>query len=102
VSTVYSTGTWKPSPGRENAFVEAWKQFADWAVTMPGAGRLQLTRDVNTEELYVSFGEWSSEDAVRGWKSSPEFKERLAQVLQHVSEFQPTQLGVIVTAENGA
>jgi hypothetical protein len=28
MSTVYTSGTWKPSPGREEAFVEAWEQFA--------------------------------------------------------------------------
>ena len=101
MSTVYTSGTWKPSPGREGAFVEAWEQFAAWASQMPGAGRLRLTRDLYEEGRYVSFGDWASEDAVRGWKGSPEFKERMAQVLQHVSEFQSAELGLVATAEEG-
>jgi heme-degrading monooxygenase HmoA len=101
VSTVYTSGTWRPSPGREDAFVEAWEQFAAWATRMPGAGRLQLTRDLYEDGRYVSFGEWSSEDAVRGWKGLSEFKERLAQVLQHVGEFQSDELGLVATAEDG-
>jgi heme-degrading monooxygenase HmoA len=102
MSTVYTSGTWKPSPGREEAFVEAWEQFASWASRAPGAGRLQLARDLHEEGRYVSFGDWASWDAVRGWKGSPEFKERMAHVLQHVEVFQPAELGLVVTAEDGA
>jgi heme-degrading monooxygenase HmoA len=102
MGTVYTSGTWTPSAGREQAFVEAWEEFAAWATRQPDAGRLQLTHDLNAEGRYVSFGAWPSEDAVRGWKGSPEFKERLAQVLQHVDEFQPAELAVIATAEDGA
>ena len=102
MATVYTSGTWTPSPGREKAFVEAWEQFAAWASTMPGAGQLRLTRDLYEERRYVSFGDWSNENAVRGWKGSPEFKERMAQVLQHVGEFQSAELGLLATAEDGA
>ena len=69
---------------------------------MPGAGRLRLTRDLYEDGRYVSFGDWSSEDAVRGWKGSPEFKERMAQVLQHVGEFQSAELGLVATADESA
>ena len=102
MSTVYTTGTWTPTPGRENEFVEAWERFAAWASEMPGAGTLRLTRDLYEEGRYVSFGDWSSVEEVRGWKSSPEFKERMAQVLQHVTEFQPAELGLVATAGDGA
>ena len=102
MSTVYSSGIWTPSPCGEEAFVEAWKQFAGWAVRMPGAGRLQLTRDLSEEGRYVSFGDWASVDAVRSWKDSPEFHERLAHVLQHVVDFQSAQLGLVAAVEEGA
>lgn len=101
MSTVYTSGTWTPSPGREDAFVDAWEQFAAWASAMPGAGRLSLTRDLYEEGRYVSFGAWASEDAIRGWKGSPEFKERMAQVLQHVGDFKSAELGLVAEAEEG-
>jgi heme-degrading monooxygenase HmoA len=102
MSTVYSSGSWRPSPGREHDFVEAWKEFAAWATRMPGAGQLRLTRDLDEQGRYVSFGDWASEDAVRAWKGSPEFKERLAHVLQHVGEFHSSPLVLVATvAENG-
>ena len=38
---------------------------------------------------------------MRAWKGSPEFKERMARVLQHVSEFNPTELELVATADEG-
>ena len=38
---------------------------------------------------------------VRRWKRSPEFRERMAQVLQQVAEFQPAEVQLIITADAG-
>ncbi len=101
MSTIYTSGTWKSNPGSEEAFVVAWKQFATWASSMPGAGRLQLVRDVREPERFLSFGDWGSIEEVRDWKSSPEFRERMARVLQHVDAFHPAELTLIASAERG-
>jgi heme-degrading monooxygenase HmoA len=101
MSTIYTSGTWKPNAGSEDAFVAAWKQFAAWASSRPGAGRLQLTRDLRKPGQFISLGDWASIEEVRGWKSSPEFRERMAQVLQHVEEFQPAELTLIASAQGG-
>jgi heme-degrading monooxygenase HmoA len=101
-TTVYTSGTWKPKPSSEDAFVAAWKEFAAWASSMPGAGRLQLVRDLREPEQFVSLGNWASIEQVRGWKSSPEFRERMARVLQHVDEFRPAELTLIASVEHGA
>jgi len=102
MSDVYTNGNWQPNPGSEQAFVEAWKEFATWASDMPGAGRLTLVRDLTHPERFVSFGRWADIEAVHAWKGSPEFRERMAHVLQHVAEFKPSELEVIATAEQGA
>ena len=101
MSHIYTTGTWSPYPGQEEDFVRAWEQFATWASSMPGAGRLSLARDMRETERFISFGGWDSLEQVRGWKGSPEFRERMAQVLQHVDEFQPAELTLIASAEHG-
>jgi heme-degrading monooxygenase HmoA len=101
MSEVYTTGTWKPNPGNEEAFVKAWSQFAGWASSMPGAGTLRLVRDLHEPGRFVSFGDWESIDQVRAWKSSTEFRDRMAQVLQHVDDFQPTELESVAAANNG-
>ena len=102
MSDIYTTGTWTPYPDKEEEFVRAWAQFATWASTMPGAGLLSLTRDIRDTERFISFGGWDRLEQVRGWKTAPEFRERMAQVLQHVAEFQPSELKVIATADTGA
>jgi heme-degrading monooxygenase HmoA len=101
MTEIYTTGTWKPSPGKEDAFVQAWAEFAAWASSSEGAGTLTLTRDRSDSERFVSFGAWESDDAVRAWKSQGEFREGLARVLQHVDDFQATELEALVTGEAG-
>ncbi len=102
MSEVYTTGSWKPHPGSEEAFVDAWKTFAGWASSWPGAGTLRLVRDLHDPGRFVSFGAWDEIDQVKAWKGSPEFKERMGQVLQHVEDFQPTELELVASAEGGS
>ncbi len=96
-----TTGSWKPFPGHEDAFVEAWTEFSNWASRMPGAGRAILARDLRDPERFVSFVEWESIDAVRGWKSSPEFKLRMARVQAHIDKFAPTELELVAACAAG-
>ncbi len=102
MTDIYTMGTWTPAEGKTDAFSEAWAEFAGWASAMPGAGTLRLARDARNPRRFVSFGVWQNVESVRAWKSSPEFRERIARVLQHVDEFEPTELGVVATAESGA
>ena len=102
MSEIYTNGSWKPNPGSKEAFVDAWKTFAGWASGSSGAGTLRLVRDLHDPERFVSFGAWESIDDVRAWKQSPKFKERMAQVLQHVDDFRPTELELVATADDGS
>jgi heme-degrading monooxygenase HmoA len=96
---VYTTGSWRPFEGQEGEFVERWKEFAGWAVSLPGAGRAVLAADLRDPGRYVSFMGWSDIDAVRGWKGSPEFKPRMSRVQEHVDKFAPTELEVVAVVE---
>ena len=93
----YTTGSWKPFPGHEEAFVDAWTEFSNWASTMPGAGKAMLAHDLRDADRFVSFVEWESIDAIRRWKTSPEFKPRMARVQAHIDKFTPTELEVVAT-----
>jgi len=97
MSDVYTTGSWKPFPGEEDAFVEAWAAFADWASEQPGAGVARLARDLRDPERFVSFMDWESIEAVRSWKGSPEFKERMSPVQKHIDQFTPTELELVAS-----
>jgi heme-degrading monooxygenase HmoA len=98
---VYTTGSWEPFPGQEEAFVAAWAEFVGWAAGLDGAGEAILARDVRAEGRYVSFVGWDDMGAVRGWKGHPEFKERMGRVQRFVDRFAPTELEVVARVQGG-
>ena len=103
MAELITTGVWTVDPAKEPAFVEAWASFGEWASTMSGAGRLRLGCDVSDPSRFVSYAAWADDEAVRAWKSLPEFRERLALVLQHVEDFHPAELAVVAaTGQLGA
>lgn len=95
MADVYTTGSWRPFEGREAEFLEQWKEFMDWATSLPGAGTAVLARDLRDPGRFVSFAAWRDVEAVGAWKTSPEFKPRMARVQEHVDEFAPTELAVV-------
>jgi len=97
---IYTTGSWKPFPGHEDAFLEAWEEFMTWATGLPGAGEAVLARDEREPGRFVSFAAWESIDAVRGWKDSPEFKPRMGRVQEHIDKFAPTELDVVLQIQS--
>ena len=99
---VYTTGSWHPFPGQEDAFLAAWEEFAGWAATLDGAGDAVLAGDVRAQGRYVSFMGWADMDAVRRWKTHPEFKERMSRVQQLVDKFAPTELDVVARARDAS
>jgi heme-degrading monooxygenase HmoA len=101
MAELVTTGIWTVSATKEEAFIEAWTGFAAWASAMPGAGTLRLGRDTGNVLRFVSYGVWDSVDAVRAWKSAPEFRERIVQVLQYVEDFHPSELDVVATCTGG-
>ncbi len=94
---VYTTGSWRPFPGHEDAFLDAWQEFATWSSHLPGAQPAMLTRDLRDPDRFISFVGWDSIDAVHAWKSSPDFKPHMARVQQHIDKFAPTELEVVTT-----
>ena len=98
----FTTGNWTVKPESHEAFIEAWSRFAGPGSGKPGAGTLQLMQDLDNPDVFISIGDWDAYDSIRGWKDTPEFREQIAQVLQHVSEFEPRNLSLVATASDGA
>jgi len=95
MSELVTTGVWQVRAGHEAEFVQAWTDFAGWASGMAGATTLRLGFDVTHPGRYVSFAPWHSADAAHAWKQSPDFRERMAQIMVHVEAFEPTELSVV-------
>ena len=102
MAETYTNGVWIVKVGEEDAFVAAWTEFASWGHTWSGAGTLRLVRDVSESNRYMSFGAWESFDAQRAWKDSPEFRERMARVQQHVDDFTPSVFELVTAVDYAA
>ena len=96
----YTHGIWQVKPGRAEAFVTAWTEFADWTVEhAPGAGSGKLLRDVNDQNKFVSLGPWESLAAIDAWRSLDGFNERVGKIRDLLVSFEPATLEVV--AERG-
>ena len=62
---VYSSGDWHVKPGREQEFVDAWRELAGWSTTefTPGWGKLLRNREDPAH--FISVGEWCMVSPVR-------------------------------------
>lgn len=95
MSECYSSGEWRPKAGEEEEFVAAWTEFVRWASESPGSGTFRLVRDLEDPGRYMSYAPWESMEAMKAWKGSPEFSEKMASVQAHVEEFTPTELELV-------
>jgi len=98
---IFTNARFEVAPENEEAFVHAWSEFAAWVSERPGAGTVWLVRDLRNAGRFVSNGQWDDAQAVRAFKSSPEFKERLGQVVKHATHFEPTEHVTLVKVKGG-
>jgi heme-degrading monooxygenase HmoA len=99
MSELITTGIWRVRPGREAEFIQEWTRFTQWASAMPGSATLRLGCDLGDPQRYVSFAAWDNAEAAHAWKQSPEFRDKIAQVLQHVDAFEPAELSVVAVVQ---
>jgi heme-degrading monooxygenase HmoA len=93
----YTQGVWQAKPGQADAFVAAWREFAEWsAANAPGAGWVKLLRDLDDDHRFVSVGPWDSLDAIEGWRALPGWGERVARIRDLLESFEPATLEAVV------
>ena len=98
---IFTYGRFEVEPANEQAFVDAWSEFAAWVSQSPGARTFRLVRDVRNPGRFFSFGEWDDAESIRAWKSSDEFKEGLGRVVRLAREFEPTEHVTLAKAAGG-
>jgi heme-degrading monooxygenase HmoA len=98
---IFTYGRFEVDPENEDAFVEAWSEFATWRSRRPGNRSVRLMRDVRNTGRLVSVGKWDNAEAVQAFKSTGEFKEQLARVVKLAKDFEPTELVTLVKAADG-
>ncbi len=93
----YTLGMWQVEPGREEDFVERWRELAEWtrAEVAPEATAV-LLRDTEDRSRFVSVGPWSDLGQIERWRESAGFQERVRELLPLLQSFEPNTLELVV------
>jgi len=92
----YTLGNWVAKPGREEEFVAAWQELADWTRGEFGErSSAKLLRDMADPRRFVSFGPWDSLEAIDAWRALPGFKEGVSRIREFLESFEPVTLEVV-------
>lgn len=87
---LYTCGTWIVKPGREDEFVAAWSELAQWTSEhVAGAGWATLVQDEQEPNRFQTFGPWESAEAIEAWRSSDGFQQRVARIRALLDGFEP-------------
>jgi heme-degrading monooxygenase HmoA len=102
VAETYTMAFWTTKAGAEDAFVEAWTEFAEWIKDQPGAGTMQLVRDLGDPSKFISFADWAGIEEIHRWKGTPEFREQIGRIKQHTDAFVPIEAELTVRVGKAA
>ncbi|RNL53059.1 antibiotic biosynthesis monooxygenase [Arthrobacter oryzae] len=90
--SVYTLGIWTVHPGRENDFVQAWRDMArKTQEDFPNAkGVLMHDRDVPNR--FISTGPWQSIEEVEQWRATEGVRQHMEAIKELLEHFEPHTL----------
>jgi heme-degrading monooxygenase HmoA len=92
--STYSVTLWVVKPGREDEFVAAWRELAEYTA-LQMVGRKQpttLMRDRDQPNRFITMAPWDSAATLRAWRSGTGFGERVARMREFLEELSPMTL----------
>jgi heme-degrading monooxygenase HmoA len=95
---LYTSGDRFVKTGREEDFVDAWRDLAEWTATeaAPGTSAM-LLRDRDDASRFRSFGPWESIEQAEGWRQSEGFASRVSRIRGMVERFEAHALDVVAS-----
>jgi len=85
---IYASGQWRVAEGKVDEYLRRWEAWIDWtAENLPGFRYARLLRSQDDPMRFTSISEWDDQDSLNAWKSSPGFREKLAEVRELCDEF---------------
>jgi heme-degrading monooxygenase HmoA len=97
--SVYTLGIWTVKPGREETFVEAWKELADDTKADFPDETATLLRDRDQPNRFISFGPWESLEQIERWRSSDTFTHGVGKLRELLEDFAPHTMDLAVAIE---
>jgi heme-degrading monooxygenase HmoA len=95
MADTYTHTTWRVKPGQEDEFVLRWSEWIEWSHRQGLGARALLLRDAEAQSTFISFGPWLSTDAVKNWRATAGYHERVARLQEVLEGFEPRTLEVV-------
>lgn len=84
--SVYTLGIWLVHPGRENDFVQAWRDLARKTQEDFPNAKAVLMHDRDVRNRFISTGPWESLEQIEQWRASAMYEQMfqpLKELLEH-------------------
>lgn len=95
--SVYTLAIWLVKAGRENDFVQAWRDMARRTQEdYPGTTAV-LMHDRDVPNRFISTGPWDSLEQIEQWRASAAFTQGLDAMHEMVEHFEPHTLDEAAT-----
>lgn len=101
MAEVWTLARWTVVPGREDEFVAAWQELAQWTLTEFPAAKGTLLRDRDEPNVFFSFGPWEDQATAARWRGSEGFRQRIAGLRPLLESFEPHLLDRRLSVEAG-
>jgi heme-degrading monooxygenase HmoA len=96
--SVYTLGIWLVHPGRENDFVQAWRDLARKTQEDFPHGKAVLMHDHDVRNRFISTGPWESLEQAEAWRASEMFKQSMEGMREMLEHFEARTLDEAASA----
>ncbi len=94
----FASGNWIVNHGRQGEFIARWTEFLEWTrASAPGLLSAHLIQDSDDPIHFVSFASWESQEAMRTWRSLPDFATKLSACRALCDDFRGSTYTVAAT-----
>lgn len=95
----YTVGRWLVKPGRETAFIAAWKELGTFFLSLPQPPGLgTLVQSADEPRLFYSFGSWNRMEDIAAMRSDPRTPGMIRKLAELCEEAQPGNYRLVATA----
>lgn len=95
---IYSVGIWSVKQGKEEAFLKIWTDLANWTMANKMGGiSVVMLKDVEQNNLFISYGPWTSLESVQKWRQQSEFKAAFVKLKEVCNEIKPKTMRRVIS-----
>ncbi len=86
--SLYTLGIWTVKPGREEEFIQAWRDLATRTRSEFPGSSARLLRDRDNPHRFISSGPWQSLEQIQTWRASTTFKDGVGKIRELLDSFE--------------